>query len=90
MRYLVFSSLVVTSALSGCSLYYESQAKDMIQRQMDAMVFVEGGEFMMGNPGGIRLLKGSLRFGWPMNSPSSFPSQPTSVLSSFWLLMRTR
>ena len=52
MRYLVFSSLVVTSALSGCSLYYESQAKDMIQRQMDAMVFVEGGEFMMGNPGG--------------------------------------
>ncbi|WP_373002224.1 formylglycine-generating enzyme family protein [Marinobacter sp.] len=52
MRYLVFSSLVVTSALSGCSLYYESQAKDMVQRQMDAMVFVEGGEFMMGNPGG--------------------------------------
>lgn len=45
MRYLVFSSLVVTSALSGCSLYYESQAKDMVQRQMDAMVFVEGGEF---------------------------------------------
>ena len=40
MRYLVFSSLVVTSALSGCSLYYESQAKDMVQRQMDAMVFV--------------------------------------------------
>ena len=52
MRYLVFSLLVVTSALSGCSLYYESQAKDMVQRQMDAMVFVEGGEFMMGNPGG--------------------------------------
>jgi formylglycine-generating enzyme required for sulfatase activity len=52
MRYLVFSSLVVISALSGCSLYYESQAKDMVQRQMDAMVFVEGGEFMMGNPGG--------------------------------------
>ena len=43
MRYLVFSSLVVISALSGCSLYYESQAKDMVQRQMDAMVFVEGG-----------------------------------------------
>jgi formylglycine-generating enzyme required for sulfatase activity len=52
MRYLVFSSLVLTSALSGCSLYFESQAKDMVQRQMDAMVFVEGGEFMMGNPGG--------------------------------------
>lgn len=52
MRYLVFSFLVVTSTLSGCNLYYESQAKDMVQRQMDAMVFVEGGEFMMGNPGG--------------------------------------
>lgn len=52
MRCLVFSSLVVTSALSGCSPYYESQAKDLVQRQMDAMVFVKGGEFMMGNPGG--------------------------------------
>lgn len=53
MRCLVFSSLVVTSALSGCSPYYESQAKDLVQRQMDAMVFVKGGEFMMGNPGGV-------------------------------------
>lgn len=51
MRYLFFSSLVATSALSGCSLYYEAQAEDMVERQMDAMVFVEGGEFMMGNPG---------------------------------------
>lgn len=30
----------------------ESKAEDMVQRQMDAMMFVEGGEFMMGNPGG--------------------------------------
>ncbi|HBC36914.1 MAG TPA: hypothetical protein DC045_21925, partial [Marinobacter adhaerens] len=52
MRYHVISSLVVTSALSGCSLYYESQAKDLVQRQMDTMIFVEGGEFLMGNPGG--------------------------------------
>ncbi|KMQ75058.1 formylglycine-generating enzyme family protein [Marinobacter subterrani] len=52
MRYLVVSCLVATSTLSGCNLYYESQAEDMVQRQMDAMVFVEGGEFMMGNPGG--------------------------------------
>ncbi|PTB90812.1 hypothetical protein C9974_16865, partial [Marinobacter sp. B9-2] len=52
MRYLVLSSLVATSALSSCTLYYESQAEAMVERQMDAMVFVEGGEFMMGNPGG--------------------------------------
>ena len=72
MRYLVFSSLVVTSALSGCSLYYESQAKDMIQRQMDAMVFVEGGEFMMGNPGG-----------WD-GSKDSWPSHKV-VLDDFYI-----
>lgn len=42
----------VMLATAGCSAYYEYQAKDMVERQMDAMVFVEGGEFMMGNPGG--------------------------------------
>lgn len=52
MRYLILSSLVFITPLPGCSLYYESQADDMVERQMDAMVFVEGGEFMMGNPGG--------------------------------------
>lgn len=44
--------LISAIALPGCSSYYESQAKDMVERQMGAMVFVEGGEFMMGNPGG--------------------------------------
>lgn len=44
--------LLSVIGLPGCSSYYESQAKDMVERQMDAMVFVEGGEFMMGNPGG--------------------------------------
>ncbi len=39
-------------SLSGCSLYYEAKAEEMVERQMNAMVFVEGGEFMMGNPGG--------------------------------------
>src|SRR5690606_26143343 len=42
----------VMLATAGCSAYYEYQAKDMVERQMGAMVFVEGGEFMMGNPGG--------------------------------------
>src|SRR5690606_34961833 len=42
----------VMLATAGCSAYYEYQAKDMVERQMDARVFVEGGEFMMGNPGG--------------------------------------
>lgn len=37
--------------LAGCSPS-ESEIQDMVERQMDAMVFVEGGEFMMGNPGG--------------------------------------
>jgi len=39
-------------SLSGCSFYYEAKAETMVERQMDAMVFVEGGEFIMGNPGG--------------------------------------
>lgn len=39
-------------SLSGCSIYYEAKAEEMVERQMNAMVFVEGGEFMMGNPGG--------------------------------------
>ncbi|MGO1657739.1 MAG: formylglycine-generating enzyme family protein [Marinobacter sp.] len=44
--------LITAIGMSGCSSYYESQAEDMIERQMGAMVFVEGGAFMMGNPGG--------------------------------------
>ncbi|MBQ0832385.1 SUMF1/EgtB/PvdO family nonheme iron enzyme [Marinobacter sp.] len=40
------------ASLSGCSLYYETKAEDLVERQISAMVFVEGGEFMMGNPGG--------------------------------------
>lgn len=40
------------STLPGCSFYYDTKAEDMVERQMDAMVLVEGGEFMMGNPGG--------------------------------------
>lgn len=47
-----FALLTVLAITAGCSAYDESQADDMILRQMDAMVFVEGGEFMMGNPGG--------------------------------------
>ena len=51
--YRLFPALLTgTTMLTGCSAYYESKAEDMVQRQMDAMVFVEGGEFMMGNPGG--------------------------------------
>src|SRR5690554_3576159 len=46
------SLLTGIATLSGCSFYYDSQAEGMVERQIDAMVFVEGGEFMMGNPGG--------------------------------------
>ncbi|TBW47984.1 hypothetical protein EZI54_21895 [Marinobacter halodurans] len=55
MRIKLFRSLpffALLTATTGCSYYYESKADDMVQRQMDAMVFVKGGEFMMGNPGG--------------------------------------
>lgn len=45
-------SFLAVSAISGCNIYYQSKAEDMVERQMEAMVFVEGGEFMMGNPGG--------------------------------------
>ncbi|KPQ01908.1 MAG: hypothetical protein HLUCCO03_06380 [Marinobacter sp. HL-58] len=45
-------SFLAVSAISGCNIYYESKAEDMVERQMEDMVFVEGGEFMMGNPGG--------------------------------------
>lgn len=64
--------LLSVIGLPGCSSYYESQAKDMVERQMDAMVFVEGGEFMMGNPGG-----------WD-GSPNSWPSHKV-VLNDFYI-----
>ncbi|MDL0433353.1 SUMF1/EgtB/PvdO family nonheme iron enzyme [Marinobacter sp. TBZ242] len=44
--------LLVATVTSGCNIYYESKAEDMVERHMQAMVHVEGGEFMMGNPGG--------------------------------------
>ncbi|TBW47989.1 hypothetical protein EZI54_21920 [Marinobacter halodurans] len=64
MRIKLFSSLpffALLTAAGGCSYYYESKADDMVQRQMDAMVFVKGAGFMMGNPGGWDGSKNS----WP-------------------------
>ncbi|WP_203144013.1 formylglycine-generating enzyme family protein [Marinobacter mangrovi] len=55
MRIKLFRSLpffALLTAATGCSYYYDSKADEMVQRQMDAMVFVKGGEFIMGNPGG--------------------------------------
>lgn len=61
MRILLFPkvllSLFVASTTSGCNIYYESKAEDMVERQMKAMVSVEGGVFMMGNPGGWSVRK---------------------------------
>ena len=37
--------------LSACGFFGESE-EEFVARQMSYMVFVEGGEFMMGNPGG--------------------------------------
>lgn len=52
--YRLLPALILSfSALPGCSFYYDAKAEDMVERQMEAMVFVEGGEFIMGNPGGL-------------------------------------
>lgn len=40
------------TALVGCDAINDWYAIEMVQRNMDNMVFVEGGEFLMGNPGG--------------------------------------
>ena len=40
------------TALTGCDAINDWHAIEMVQRNMDNMVFVEGGEFLMGNPGG--------------------------------------
>ncbi|AMQ90285.1 formylglycine-generating enzyme family protein [Marinobacter sp. LQ44] len=45
-------ALITSTNLAGCSGYSDSKKDDMVHRQMEAMVFVEGGAFMMGNPGG--------------------------------------
>ncbi|WP_081698955.1 formylglycine-generating enzyme family protein [Marinobacter sp. EVN1] len=50
----------VMLATAGCGAYYEYQANDMVERQMKTMVFVEGGEFMMGNPGGWSVRRDTL------------------------------
>ncbi|WP_288992499.1 hypothetical protein, partial [uncultured Marinobacter sp.] len=39
------------TALTGCDAINDWHAIEMVQRNMDNMVFVEGGEFLMGNPG---------------------------------------
>ncbi|MDI9246713.1 SUMF1/EgtB/PvdO family nonheme iron enzyme [Marinobacter sp. CHS3-4] len=49
-RFCLASAIAIFT--TGCGPYYDYRAEGMVERQMDAMVFVEGGEFMMGNPGG--------------------------------------
>ncbi|MDI9246714.1 SUMF1/EgtB/PvdO family nonheme iron enzyme [Marinobacter sp. CHS3-4] len=49
-RFCLASALALFT--TGCGPYYDYRAEGMAERQMDAMVFIEGGEFMMGNPGG--------------------------------------
>ena len=49
------NSLLLTlslTILSGCDAINDWYAIEVVQRNMDNMVFVEGGEFLMGNPGG--------------------------------------
>lgn len=51
---LLASSLTV---LTGCDAINDWYAIEMVERNMDNMVFVEGGRFMMGNPGGWSVRK---------------------------------
>jgi len=50
-------SILKTTTLLSISLLFactstEEKVNDLLQRHMDSFVFVEGGSFMMGNPGG--------------------------------------
>ncbi|WP_051669179.1 formylglycine-generating enzyme family protein [Marinobacter nitratireducens] len=44
--------ILLTIQLTACDAISDWQKIQMVQRNMDNMVFVEGGEFLMGNPGG--------------------------------------
>ena len=50
-RNYLLAALSLTT-LAGCDAINDWYAIEMVQRNMDNMVFVEGGEFLMGNPGG--------------------------------------
>ncbi|WP_250656683.1 formylglycine-generating enzyme family protein [Alkalimarinus coralli] len=52
-------ALLSTALLSACTST-EDKVNDLLQRHMDAFVFVEGGSFMMGNPGGWSVRRDSL------------------------------
>ena len=44
-------ALLAATTLTACTST-EDKVNDLIERHMNAFVFVEGGSFMMGNPGG--------------------------------------
>ncbi|WP_250656686.1 formylglycine-generating enzyme family protein [Alkalimarinus coralli] len=52
-------ALLSTALLTACTST-EDKVNDLLQRHMDAFVFVEGGSFMMGNPGGWSVRRDSL------------------------------
>ncbi|WP_250656685.1 formylglycine-generating enzyme family protein [Alkalimarinus coralli] len=52
-------ALLSTALLTACTST-EDKVNDLLQRHMNAFVFVEGGSFMMGNPGGWSVRKDTL------------------------------
>ena len=52
-------ALLATTLLAACTST-EDKVNDLLERHMDAFVFVEGGSFMMGNPGGWSVRRDSL------------------------------
>ncbi len=70
------SALLKTITLLSISLLFactstEDKVNDLLQRHMDSFVFVEGGSFMMGNPG----------LGWALGA-DSYPAHKV-ILDSF-------
>src|SRR5690554_7556960 len=63
--------LLAVIALTACAPS-ERDIQELVQRHLDYMVFVEGGSFMMGNPGG-----------WD-TSPNSWPPHKVT-LDSFYI-----
>ena len=57
-------SLKTTALLSSCLLFgctsTEDKINNLLQRHLEAFVFVEGGSFMMGNPGGWSIRQDAL------------------------------
>ncbi len=54
------TAVILTVALLSACTSTEEKVNDLLKRHLDAFVFVEGGSFMMGNPGGWSIRRDTL------------------------------